>query len=123
MTLSLKHKQWVTTDKQLKELLKRCRKCWKITNNGTHIFPYDNIENIDLKTRKNTFILNTNAISNITGTVGHWITLHIDLNAKHAILFDSLNNFKSHHPVVYNCLHRYCKNKNIVLRVLKLQTQ
>lgn len=123
MTLSLKHKQWITTDKQLKKVLKKCNNCWKLTNEGLLIFPYDNIENIKLKHRKSTFILNTNAISNINESVGHWISLHIDLKIKSAVLFDSLNNIKSNHPVVYAYLRTYCKNKNITLNVLKLQTQ
>ena len=123
MTLSLKHKHWITTDKQIRDIVKKCRKCWKITNDGQLILPYDNIRTVKISGNKRTYILNTNSINDPETRIGHWISLHIDMKNKQAVLFDSLNSIRKQHPIVYNYLNDFCKKQGIYLHVLKLRTQ
>ena len=124
-------KRWITTDVQIKDILKKCDQCWKLTLNGSLILPYSDLESISLQDNVQTFILNTNDANTENDEneakndqkVGHWFFFSADQKNKRAVLFDPLNNLQKNYPNASNYIKTYCKSKHLKLLILNMQTQ
>ena len=121
-------KRWITTDVEIKNILKKCEQCWKSTLKGSLVLPYNDLRSISLQNNVQTFILNTNNTddtNNATNdqSVGHWFFFSVNQKNKSAVLFDPLNNLQKHYPNALNHIKTYCKSKHFKLRILNMQTQ
>ena len=115
------NKRWVTSDLQLRKLLRQCRKCSWYTMNGNLILPYDDIVTAHVPQKKFTMILNTNKSPD--ASIGHWLTCHVDVKTGIATLHDSLNEIEKFHPNVLQKIKLFCKIRNLTLNILRLKTQ
>ena len=121
---------WITTNEEIKNILKNCSQCWNSTLNGRLILPYNEIGSFPLQQKTQTFIINAHNEHNEehpkkdgNNVIGHWILLSFDKTAQTAILFDPLNSLKKLHPHVSHFLETYCKNLKFQLKFLNVKTQ
>ena len=113
--------KWVTTDDELRNVLKKCNYCSKITNNGENIVSYKELNTIKInKSKKCCIVINT-AKNNTNGKLGHWITLYYYCGQ--ALVYDPLNTLHKLHPLVCFEIKSYCNKNNIKLKYLSIRTQ
>ena len=116
-------KRWITTDTDLRTLLKQCKKCFNSTLKGNLVTPYNEIETLQLSRTKFTLIMNTNNSEEEHPSVGHWIVCHVNPITKKAILHDSLNEIERCHPKVFSQIKLFCKNRHLKLYIFGIRTQ
>ena len=117
------NKKWITTDENIKNLLKQCKQCFASTLNGNLVLPYNKLETLNVSKLKYTLILNTNSSDNVTGSVGHWLVYHVNVLSKLSIIHDSLNEIERCHQDVLLQIRLFCKKNNLKLIILGLVTQ
>ena len=116
-------KKWITTDKDIKNLLEQCKQCFASTMNGSLVLQYNELETLNVSRLKYTLILNTNSSDNATGSIGHWLVCHVNVLSKLSIIHDSLNEIERCHPDVLSQIRLFCKRNNLKLVILGLVTQ
>ena len=121
--INFSEKEWITSDYQLRNYLKRCSQCFLSTRKGQLVMPYDQLLHMNLKRKKYSLVLNTVQSLLKKKPIGHWINFHIDNITKKALLHDPLNELEKSHPKVIEIVRNYCRINNLKLIILKLQTQ
>lgn len=99
--------------KDIFEILKNCRLCFKITNKGQQIVNFKVLPLLTIqKQRKNAIILHA---------YNHWNLLMIFNN--HCILIDPLNTVQTSHPDVVHSVITFCKKNSLYLSLYRCRTQ
>ena len=103
--LSFKSPAYRLSGKDLFNILKNCKLCFKITNNGKNIIDFNNLKSIILpKTKKNAIILYA---------YQHWMLL---LTFKsQCVLIDPLNEVHVSHPDVIHAIITFCIDNSLML--------
>ena len=117
------NKKWITTDKDIKSLLKQCKQCFASTINGSLVVPYNELGTFKISKTKYTLILNTNDSNDVTGSIGHWLVCHVNSLSGIALVHDSLNEVKRCHPNVLLQIQLFCSKNNLRLMILNFVTQ
>ena len=113
--------KFITSDKELIELLKTCPKCYKTINYGEFILSYDELKNIKFNSKtpqKICLILNTNSSTQPFELLGHWLLLLIDLNIKHCLIYDSLDSIQENYPKVLKVVKTFCNVHNLSYNIV-----
>ena len=110
----------ITTENDVRSILRLCRKCNRLTNNATYILAHSQLPNIALSTRKHqTHGLIINSESG--GRLGHWFTLLI-YNNRFLIVCDGLCKAMKESDIVSNILI-FCRKNNLILKDLDFRCQ
>ena len=111
-SFNLANQSWVTTDEELRTVLKRCRYCSNCTNKGENIVSYEKLNTVKINKKTNNCIVINTAKSGSQSRLGHWICLFIGKTGQ-ALLFDSLNTIYKSNPLVCSKIKSFC---NKILR-------
>ena len=105
---------YVTTSKRLKNLLMKCKRCWKITSNGSFIIPIDSLPLLSFtklpQTKFFIFLHVSNNERSRKFCTGHWLGLAIYLSQRKCLIFDPANQIKQWENTM-QIIHEFC-NKN-----------
>ena len=102
---------FITTCEQLQTLLKKCPRCYSITNKGKNIFVVQELLAFNVfsqKTHKLVIIVNT-LDEFFTHEIGHWITIIVNTKLHTALIIDSLNNYKQTNTKAMESISLFCK--------------
>lgn len=92
--------------KDIRDILKRCRQCYQLTNNGRNIFPVQHILDIKLdKLKKSVFFLNANE---------HWWLACIFPRERQCLIIDPLDIVKSW-PNAISTITSFCQVHSLQL--------
>jgi hypothetical protein len=120
--LDFKDKSYITTDKNIKNLLTSCKQCLATTNNGENIITKNFLlKNTEYKTHKNKscFIINTlNSWDN--QQTGHWITLCINWQTHSAVIANSLRQIPTN---TIKTIKDWCKSNNLTVKLINFGSQ
>ena len=113
--------RFVTSEMNIRGMLRRCDKCTVITNNARLIMPHNELRNLRLTSiasKKHSIIINSECDNQ---RLGHWFTLLVFPN-RHAIICDGLNETFQQRDILMN-LKIFCRNNNLVLHNLGFRCQ
>ena len=116
----------ITSADDLRQMLHKCRKCWRMTVNGSMIKSYDELYHVHIK--KNiqncAIIVNTLAISDVSHSplaVGHWFNILI-YNKQFAFICDGLNKVRQM-PEVWRAIEVFCINNRLKIHYFTARYQ
>ena len=105
--------RYITSSKQLKNLLTKCKHCWKLTAKGSLITSIDSLPLISIEKlpQKKCFIILHVKNKNRLRSTGHWLSLAIYLTQRKCLIFDPANQIKGWENAMEN-IGKFCsKNK------------
>ena len=107
-------RRFITSVVDLRNLLKQCSKCYKLTENANFIFPIESLDGVYVpanKEKKSFLIVNikTGKSGSVDDeTIGHWIGLACYLTNKQCVIIDPGNRYRDY-PDVMTQLQNFCK--------------
>ena len=113
--------QFVTSETDIRRLLRSCAKCASLTKDATLIITHTELPDLTLDkigSRKYSIIINSESDSR---KLGHWFTLLVFPNRR-AILCDSLNRIFEHKHI-RDSLKTFCAYNNLTLHNLGFHCQ
>ena len=120
--------KWITSGDFIAKTLKKCKKCFKITDQARMIIPHNKLLSLSLPNIKNfnKFAIIVNSETN-DSSLGHWFTLVIFretlLNNHFLVLCDGLNKIFSNHPNIMQNIFSFCKKNQLKFLNLDLRYQ
>ena len=116
---------FITTCEQLQTLLKKCPRCYSITNKGNNIFVVKELLTFKISSQKaHQFVIIVNTLDEfLTHEIGHWITIIVNTKLHTVLIIDSLNNYKQTNAKTMECISLFCKKNNLKMKQLYLRTQ
>lgn len=106
--------RFLSTNLDIKNVLKKCKQCYKTSGNGELIFLSNELESYRIATtplRKLTIFLNIQEMHDPSTSVGHWILLCVKRSIRKCMVFDSLATTDLRTRKI---IDTFCKNNNIV---------
>lgn len=98
---------FITSTNNLRDILKRCKKCYKITMNASLIMPIESVSETRLpKVRFQKYFLLANFK---TGeNLGHWVGIAVFPHEKLCVIIDPGNRYRDY-PIVVSHIQNFCK--------------
>lgn len=119
--MTMAENQFVTSETDIRGILRSCAKCASLTRDTTLIISHTELPKLRLNgvgSRKHSIIINSEVDNQ---KLGHWFTLLVFPNRR-AILCDGLNQMFKHRHILNN-LKTFCKYNNLTLHNLSFHCQ